>query len=39
MGIEMSVRDQKGRTSPPDRVKEDVSQEYFTCRNKLIYLS
>jgi len=26
----MSVRDQRGRTSPSDRVKEDVSQEYFT---------
>ena len=38
-GDEMSVRDQKGRTRPLDRVKEDVSQEYFTCRNKLIYLS
>jgi len=31
-GDEMSVRDQKGRTRPLDRVKEDVSQEYFTCR-------
>ena len=38
-GDEMSTRDQKGRTRPLDRVKEDVSQEYFTCRNKLIYLS
>ena len=27
---EMSTRDQKGRTRPLDRVKEDVSQEYFT---------
>jgi len=36
-GDEMSNRDQKGRTRPLDRVKEDVSQEYFTCRNKLIY--
>ena len=26
-------------TSHSDKVKEDVSQEYFTCRNKLIYLS
>ena len=26
----MSARDQRGRTSPSDRVKEDVSQEYFT---------
>ena len=34
-GDEMSVRDQRGRTSPSDRVKEDVSQEYFTCRNFL----
>ena len=37
-GDEMSIRDQKGRTRPLDRVKEDVSQEYFPCRNKLIYL-
>jgi len=37
-GAEISIRDQRGRTSPSDRVKEDVSQEYFTCRNKLIYL-
>ena len=29
-GDEMSTRDQRGRTSPSDRVKEDVSQEYFT---------
>ena len=29
-GDEMSARDQRGRTSPSDRVKEDVSQEYFT---------
>ena len=29
-GDEMSVRDQRGRTSPSDRVKEAVSQEYFT---------
>ena len=26
----MSTRDQRVRTSHPDRVKEDVSQEYFT---------
>ena len=38
-GVEISTRDQRGRTSPSDRVKEDVSQEYFTCRNKFIYLS
>jgi len=38
-GDEMSNRDQRGRTSPSDRVKEEVSQEYFTCRNKLTYLS
>jgi len=36
-GAEISTRDQKVRTSHLDRVKEDVSQEYFTCRNKLIY--
>ena len=29
-GDEMSNRDQKGRTRPLDRVKEDVSQEYFS---------
>jgi len=29
-GAEMSFRDQKGRTRPLDRVKEDVSQEYFS---------
>ena len=33
-GAEMSVRDQRVGTSYSDRVKEDVSQEYFTCRNK-----
>ena len=37
-GAEMSVRDQRVGTSYSDRVKEDVSQEYFTCRNELIYL-
>jgi len=35
MGIEMSFRDQRVGTSHLDRVKEDVSQEYFTCRNDL----
>ena len=29
-GIEMSFRDQRVGTSHLDRVKEDVSQEYFT---------
>jgi len=29
-GAEISTRDQRGRTSPSDRVKEDVSQEYFS---------
>ena len=37
-GDEMSVRDQRGRTSPSDRVKEDVSQEYFTLSNKTVIL-
>ena len=31
-GEEISLRDQKVGTSYLDRVKEDVSQEYFTCR-------
>ena len=33
-GEEISLRDQKVGTSYLDRVKEDVSQEYFTCRNE-----
>ena len=31
-GEEISLRDQREGTSLSDRVKEDVSQEYFTCR-------
>ena len=37
-GAETSIRDQRVGTSYSDRVKEDVSQEDFTCRNELIYL-
>ena len=32
-GDEMSVRDQREGTGLSDRVKEDVSQEYFTLSN------
>ena len=32
-GEEISLRDQRGRTRPSDREKEDVSQEYFTLSN------
>ena len=32
-GEEISLRDQKVGTSYLDRVKEDVSQEYFTLSN------
>ncbi len=34
-GIEMSFSDQKGRTRPLDRVKEDVSLEYITLSNRI----
>ena len=37
-GEEISLRDQREGTGLSDRVKEDVSQEYFTCRNEFIYL-
>jgi len=36
MGIEMSFRDQKGRTRPLDRVKEDVSLEYITLSQRIM---
>ena len=37
-GDEMSVRDQRGRTSPSDLREGSVSLEYFTLSNKTVIL-